>query len=200
MFENIQEWYMQLQGSEHTFWTIAIIASVVFLIQALLTMVGMDAHTDIDFDFHDGDTMDTGGAVSLFSIRSLVNFFVGFGWAGVTFIGTDIPVWLVYIIAIAVGVAFAYLYIYMRRKMMKFEHNGAFKIADCLGMEADVYLRIPAQRSGRGKVQVSINGSVQELDAVTEGDTLPSGSRIKVTAVEGSILVVENIHSGDIVI
>lgn len=200
MIENIQDWYMQLQGSEQTFWGTAIIASAVFLIQALLTMIGMDAHTDIDFDFHDGDTMDTGGAVSLFSIRSLVNFFVGFGWAGVTFINSGLPLWLVYIIAIAIGFAFAYLYIYMRRKMMKLEHNGAFRITDCIGLEADVYLRIPAQRSGRGKVQVSINGSVLELDAVTEGDALPSGSRIKVTAVEGNILVVENVHSGDIVI
>lgn len=200
MFANIQDWYMQLQGSEQTFWTIALIASGVFLVQALLTMIGMDAHADMDFDFHDGDTMDTGGAVSLFSIRSLVNFFVGFGWAGVTFINSGIPVWLVYIIAIAVGLAFAYLYIYMRRKMMKLEHNGAFKINECIGLEADVYLRIPAQRQGRGKVQVSANGSVLELDAVTEGEELKSGSRIKITAVEGNILVVEDVHSGDIVI
>lgn len=200
MFENIQNWYMQLEGSEHTFWTIAIIASAVFLIQALLTLIGMDTHADMDVDIPDGDTMDTGGAVSLFSIRSLVNFFVGFGWSGVTFLNNGLPVWLVYIISIAVGVAFAYLYILMRRQMMKFEHNGAFKVADCVGLEADVYLRIPAQRTGRGKVQVSVNGSVLELDAVTEGESLPSGSRIKVTAVEGSILVVENVHFGDIVI
>lgn len=200
MMETLQNWYMQLDGSEQTFWTIALIASGIFLVQAILTMIGMDVHADMDVDIPDGDTMDTGGAVSLFSIRSLVNFFVGFGWAGVTFVNNGMPIWLVYVISIAVGLAFAYLYIFMRKRLMKLEHNGAFKIADCEGLEADVYLRIPAQRTGRGKVQVSVNGSVLELDAVTEGDALASGTRIKIVAVEGTIVVVENVHSGDIVI
>lgn len=186
---------MTLNGTEQTFWGIALVASAIFIIQALLTMIGMDVHADMDFDFTDGDTMDTGGAMSLFSIRSLVNFFVGFGWAGVTFINSGIPVWLVYIIAIAVGLAFAYLYILMRRRMMKLEHNGAFKINDCIGLEADVYLRIPAHRSGRGKVQVSVNGSIHELDAITEGDEIKTGAHVRVVAIEGNILKVETQNS-----
>lgn len=191
MIETFQTWFGALSANEQTFWGVALVASAVFLVQAVLTMIGMDMHADMDVDIPDGDTMDTGGAVSLFSIRSLVNFFVGFGWAGVTFIGMGMPVWLVYVIAVVVGLAFAYLYIFMRRKMMKMEHNGAFKIADCIGLEADVYLRVPANKSGRGKVQVSVNGSVQELDAMTDGEELKSGSHIRIIGAEGSVLIVE---------
>lgn len=190
MMTNMQAWYTALDGTEQTFWTIALVASAVFLVQALLTMVGMDAHADMDFDFTDGDTMDTGGAVSLFSIRSLVNFFVGFGWAGVTFLGC-MPTWLLYVVAAFVGFCFAYLYVFMRRKLMRLERNGALRIGDCVGLEGDVYLRIPAAGQGRGKVQLSVNGSIHELDAVTKGPELKTGSRVKVVDVSGSVLTVE---------
>ena len=82
MIDNFLTWYSTLQGPEQIFWTIALIATAVFAVQMILTIVGIDAHDVADLDFADGDTMDTGGAVSLFSVRSLVNFFVGLGWGG----------------------------------------------------------------------------------------------------------------------
>ena len=46
-----------------------------------------------------------------------------------------------------------------------------------------VYLRIPATGSGKGKVQVSQNGSVHELDALTDGDEIPSGAKVKIVEI-----------------
>lgn len=191
MLENLQAWFNALNGSEQTFWGIAIVASVIFLIQAILTLIGMDADTDMDFDFTDGDTMDTGGAVSLFSVRSLVNFFFGFGWAGVSFVNSISVKWVVYLIAIIAGLCFAYLYIFIRRKLMKLERNGAMNRNECIGLEGEVYLRIPANGSGQGKVQLSINGSIHELDASTDGPELKTGSIVRVTGINGSVLKVE---------
>lgn len=187
----LQTWYMSLQGSEHFFWTITIIASTIFGIQLILTIIGMEHDFDIEMgslDGHDG-TMDTGGAVSLFSIRSFINFFVGFGWSGVSFLGL-MPIWLVYIISTIIGIGFAYMYIYLRKKMMKLEHNGAFKIERCKDTDAEVYIRIPAERSGVGKVQVSQNGSIHEIDAVTDGEEIKSGTRVYVAEIEGNVAVV----------
>ena len=76
-------------------------------------------------------------------------------------------------------------------KMKKLEHNGAYKIADCVGKSCDVYLRIPAAGEGRGKVQISLNGSIHEFDAVSTGEALATGKRVKVVAVEGTVLTVE---------
>jgi len=82
----------------------------------------------------------------------------------------------------------------MFRQLMKLESNGAFRIEDCVGKACDVYLRIPAARSGQGKVQVSFGGSVQELDAVTDGEQLPSGAKVRVVQlIEGRLLLVEKI-------
>lgn len=189
MIDTFQAWFLTLGSAGQTFWAIALIASAVLLVQALLTMIGMDVHADMDVDIPDGDTMDAGGAVSLFSIRSLVNFFVGFGWAGVTFVGT-MPLWLTYVVAVIVGVLFAYMYIFMRRKLKGLERNGAFRVSDCVGKEADVYLRIPAAGQGRGKVQASINGSVHEIDAVSQGPAIATGQRVSITSAEGTLLTV----------
>ena len=101
MTEFLQQWFTSLSAIEQFFWSIALVASAIFLLQAIMTLVGMDA--DYDFDFVDGDTLDAGGAMSLFSIRSIVNFFLGFGWGGVTMIGKTDSTFLIYLVAILAG-------------------------------------------------------------------------------------------------
>ena len=184
-------WFQGLEPAAQVFWGCAIVSSAIFLIQAILTMIGMDHDMDFEVGDFDGDTMDTGGAVSLFSIRSLVNFFVGFGWAGVSFYNDISSKAVLYFIAICVGLLFSYATVFLIKKMKKLEHNGAYKIADCVGKTCDVYLRIPAAGEGKGKVQISLNGSIHEFDAVSTGEAIATGKRVKVMAVEGNVLKVD---------
>ena len=183
-------WFQGLEPAAQAFWGCAIVSSTIFLIQAILTMIGMDHDMDFEVGDFDGDTMDTGGAVSLFSIRSLVNFFVGFGWTGVSFYNDISSKALLYFVAICVGCLFSFATVFLIKKMKKLEHNGAYKIADCVGKSCDVYLRIPAAGEGRGKVQISLNGSIHEFDAVSTGEAIATGKRVKVVAVEGNVLKV----------
>lgn len=186
--------FVALTLQMQVFWACAILGSFVFAVQIILTMLGIDGH-DADVDFVgadvDGDTLDMGGGLSLFSVRNLVNFAVGFGWAGVCLDHTITNRLLLSFVAFLVGIAFVLMFFYIKRQTRKLEHNGAFQIEDCVGRSVDVYLRIPAGKSGRGKVQVSLNGSVQELDAVTEGDMIASGQKADVLRViDGSTLLV----------
>lgn len=185
-------WYMSLAPTLQVFWGCALISTFVFVIQAVLTIIGMDsAEINMDVDF-DGDTMDAGGGMSLFTIRSLVNFFVGFGWAGISFYNSISNVFLLYVVSLIVGCAFGYMYIFLRKRLMRLESNGAMDINESLGKEADVYLRIPAEGKGSGKVQISLGGSVFELPAVTNQEDIPSGKRVKVVEViDGKTLRVE---------
>jgi membrane-bound ClpP family serine protease len=48
-------------------------------------------------------------------------------------------------------------------------------------------------KSGTGKIQVSINGSFHELNAVTEGEEILSGESVKIINTENKILIVEKI-------
>ena len=172
------------------YWVCAIVGTVVFVVQMVLVLVGMDS-IDTDVDFDGADTMDLGGGLSLFSIKNFVNFLVGFGWAGVCLQDVIANRWLLCLVAVAVGVAFVYMFFVIKKQTRKLEHNGAFKIEDCVGKTVDVYLRIPAERKGKGKVQVSLNGSVQEIEAMTDGEEIASGRKAVVAdVIDGTTLLV----------
>ena len=57
-----------------------------------------------------------------------------------------------------------------------------------------MYLTIPEKKSGKGKVIVSVRGSVRELDAMTDKETkIISGSVVKIVRIENeNILIVES--------
>lgn len=173
------------------YWVCAIVGTVVFAVQMVLVLVGMDS-IDTDVDFDGPDTMDLGGGLSLFSIKNFVNFLVGFGWTGVCLQGVIANKWLLCLVAVAVGAAFVYMFFVIKKQTKKLEHNGAFKIEDCVGKTVDVYLRIPGEKRGKGKVQVSLNGSVQEIEAMTEGEDIASGRKVVVMEViDGMTLLVK---------
>ncbi|MBR3619747.1 MAG: NfeD family protein [Bacteroidaceae bacterium] len=185
------EMYQSMDTWMQVFWGCALIGSLVFIVQMVLTLVGMDS-SDMDVDFDGADTMDLGGGISLFSIKNFVNFIVGFGWAGVCFSGAIENRWLLTLMAVLVGVAFVFMFFFIKKQTKKLEHNGAFNIADCVGKTVDVYLRIPGNKSGKGKVQVSLNGSVHEFEALTEGEAIASGQKVEVVSViDGSTVLVK---------
>lgn len=187
------DWYNSLEPALKVYWGIAIFASVIFVIQTVMSFVGIsDVDTDVDVDAN-VDGLDDAGAMHLLSIRNIVYFLLGLGWAGVSLWGTIANRLVLAIVAIVVGCLFVAIFLFLFRQMMKLQHNGAFDINDAMGKTVDVYLRIPASGQGIGKVQVSFNGSVQEIDAKTDGDTLiPSGAKVRVIEVlNNRVLLVE---------
>ena len=200
------EWYNALPSPLQVYWVIALVTSLVFLIQMVLTFIGIgDADTDVDFGgdtdfggdagFSDGDTLDTGGAMQLFTIRNFINFLLGLGWGGVCLYSVIPNTIVLSLVSILVGVLFVYIFLIIYRQLRKLERNGAYHIDDCVGQTVDVYLTIPSNRSGMGKVQISFSGSVQELSALTDSDTpLRSGSKVRVTEViDGTTVLVEKL-------
>ena len=197
--DTLSAWYGSLEPSLRVYWGIAIFASVVFLIQMVLTFLGLGDTDGGDFDTGgfdsdgSGETMDTGGAMSLFTVRNFVNFFLGIGWGGVCFSSSISNGTLLALVALLTGCLFVGIFIFMFRQLMRLEHDGSFDIKECVGQIADVYLRIPQGRTGEGKVQYSFHGSVQELAAITDGETIPSGAKVRIVdVVGGHTLLVEN--------
>ena len=164
------------------FWGCAVVASLIFLVQMVLTLIGMDS-SDMDVDFDGANTMDLGGGLNLFTIKNFIVFLVGFGWAGVCFYNSITSSVLLILVAVIVGLLFVGIFVVIYKQTKKLEHNGAFQIDEVKGTTVSVYLRIPAQGSGKGKVQVSQNGSVHELDALTDGEEIPSGAKVKVVEI-----------------
>lgn len=191
--EEFSNWFSALPSTLQLFWGCALLSSLIFLVQAALTLLGMDGDSDFDLDASSSsDTMDLGGGLSLFSVRSFVNFFVGFGWAGISFYDFISSKILLYIVAAVVGCGFVWLYFFIRRQAMRLQSDGSIKVKKCIGSYCDVYLRIPGENAGTGKVQISINGSIHEMSAITYGPLLPSNSHARVVDVlDNDVLVVE---------
>ncbi len=174
--------YQGLDTMQQVFWGCAIVASVIFIVQFLLTMMGLD-HSDVDVDFDGSDTMDLGNGINLFSIKNFVNFFLGFGWAGICLRDAITNKALLMLASLAVGCLFVAMFVFIYKQTRKLEKNGAFDIHDCLDKAASVYMRIPAGCQGKGKIQISIDGSVHEIYALTDEDEIPSGQTVKVTEI-----------------
>jgi len=187
--------FNSLEPLQKFFWTIACCASLVFIIQTIMTFVGLGTDTDVDAGPMDGsvDSMEDGALSGVFSFRNLINFLLGYGWAGALLYGTIEKGWLLQLVAIAVGLLFVLAFVFMFRQVMKLSHDGSFKMQEAVGLKADVYLRIPASRSGRGKVQVSVKGSVHEIDAMTDNtEEIATGGQVKIVKVLGDdLLLVE---------
>ena len=187
--------FNSLEPLQKFFWIIALCASLVFLIQTIMTFVGLGTDADVDAGPMDGsvDSMEDGSLSGVFSFRNLINFLLGYGWAGALLFSSIEKGWLLQVVAIAVGLAFVLAFVFMFRQVMKLSHDGSFKMSEAVGLKADVYLRIPASRSGRGKVQVSVKGSVHEVDAMTDrNDEIATGGQVKIVKVLGDdLLLVE---------
>jgi hypothetical protein len=187
------EYFENLDALLKTFWFVAIPTSLIFLIQTVMTFIGADAGDGIEADF-DSNLSDTEAPFQLFSLRNLINFLLGFSWTGISFYNTIHNPLLLILLSVIVGSLFIFLFFIVIKQVMKLAENNSFNISDTLHKTAEVYLPIPANKSGKGKVLISIKGSVRELDAMTEKEKIDVGATIKVVKVEsGNILFVEKL-------
>ncbi len=174
-----------------TFWYVAIPTSLIFLIQTILTFVGADTADGLEADISDTSVDDS---FQLFSLRNLVNFLLGFSWTGISLfevVGNN--VYLI-ILSVGVGIVFVYLFYFIISQVQMLAEDNSFDILNTLNKTAEVYLTIPGNKSGKGKVMISVKGSYHELDAMTEQESIKSGTLVKVTKIENDkILIVETI-------
>lgn len=174
------------------FWFVAIPVSVIFLIQTVMTFMGADSDDGSGADFNgdlDGNSGHT--PMQLFSLRNLINFLLGLGWGGISFYSIIRNQFLLVTVAILIGLLFVAMFFFVIKQMMRLQENNSFNINNTLNKTGHVYLTIPARKNGKGKVQVSVNGAVHELDAFSEDEVLSNGALVKVIAIldASSVLV-----------
>lgn len=172
------------------YWYIAIPVSLIFIVQTVLTFIGIDADVDTDFEVHhDGE-----GPFQLFSFRNLINFLIGLSWTGIAFYSTINNHLILIAISVVIGIAFVLFFFFIIQQIQRLAEDNSFKIESTLSKTGQVYLTIPARKEGKGKIQISVKGTVHELPAITEHDKLETGAMVRVTSIlDEHILVVEKI-------
>lgn len=190
------QWFASLGLLGQIFLCMAAPSTVILLIQIVLSLLGFDHDGDGDFDMPpdavdvDGGEVDISAAdvadLQFFSLRSVIAFFVTFGWMGVSLVKTDLsPVWI-FAIAFLCGVFVMALVAVLMRAMYRLQSDGTADIRKAVGVSGSVYMTVPAQRGGKGKVNVMIGDTLTERDAVTDEETpLKFGEEVMVVGISG---------------
>ncbi|MCR5709491.1 MAG: NfeD family protein [Bacteroidales bacterium] len=196
-------WWASLSVVMKILWGVTLTASLIFVIQSIMTFIGadageggIDADVDTGFDSEAADATVEGGT-NLYTFRNFVNFFLGFGWSAILLQERISSVPLLLVISAAVGVGLVALVMYLFKLLGQMQQSGNINVyKSAVGCTGNVYLTIPGARAGEGKVQISINGAVREYNAVSDGETLRTGTQIRVAEVlSPDTLLVEPLES-----
>ena len=193
----------------------ALLGTMVFLIKLGLMALGAGADADVDVPHdvdiphdvdvpHDIDVQadahdalghdDSTAAFTYLSIQGIAAFVMGFGWGGL--IGLRTFRWELLssvVLAVAFGAFLMWLLGILLRAVYSLQQSGNIRIADTVGCEGVVYTNIPGAGEGRGSVRVVIDDRARIYNAVTEGEALPTKSRVRVTQAnrDNSVTVVK---------
>jgi membrane protein implicated in regulation of membrane protease activity len=191
---SINNWWFHLSGAEQVFWAIAVIFTILFTIQFVISLIGLDFDSDIDvdgshMDMHSGYDVDP--SFTLFSVRSIIAFFTFFGWVGVIALSNNLTLSMASILATISGLIAMFFVAIILYQLIKLSEEGTIKIDEALGKYGEVYIPIPANQSGKGRVTVQFENSSMELDAMTDGPTIKTGTVVYIFKVfDDNILLV----------
>jgi hypothetical protein len=191
----MEVWFSGLETFEQVYWTIAVAGSVVFLFITVLTFFGggdVADSGDVDAEI----TGDTGIGFQFITFKNLIGFFTLFGWSGIACIDAGLSKPVTVIISVICGLIMMAVMGAMFYYMSKLTSSGTLNYKNAINAVGEVYLTIGADRSKMGKAHVRIQGSLRELEALTDASTdLISGSVIRVKDVtDNGILIVEPLN------
>ncbi|MGB0678141.1 MAG: NfeD family protein [Polyangiales bacterium] len=193
MWQALAQW----PAADRIFLLAGIAGGLSFTIWLVLQFVGglgEGGGGDVDTGAADGGGDVSGSAdisFTLLSFQGISSFFTMFGFVGLS---ARREMHLPVIVAVAIGVVSGLLMSWLIARLFRFFHNlqssGTLDPNRAAGQEGSVYLRIPA--GGTGKVQLSLQGRLQVMEAVSDhAELIDSGQRVRVVrVVDGHTLVV----------
>ncbi len=204
------DWWNSLELITQIFYCIAIPSTLILLIQTIMMLVGMGDDGDItdadigdapDGDVIDGvfgedtvsETPDFEGldGLRIFTVKGIIAFLVVFGWVGIVMSGASVPLWITLPVATVSGFFMMVLLALLMKLVLKLRSSGNIDNRNAIGTAGKVYLTIPAERGGEGKVQILLQGSFVERNAVTDcTEAIPTGSEVVVTGVSGGTTLI----------
>lgn len=193
------KWWNGLHSFQQVLFVVACAATLFMIVQIILLAIGSgdnDATFDGDTSVDDVDTINDGGVgltifgLRVLTVRSVIAFLAVGSW--LTFALFFSISFYALIPGIAAGVAAAFAIALFFKATEKLQNSGNLKVENTVGKTAEVYLTVPAQRKGAGKVNVYVQERLAEMEAVTDNaEPLKTGERVKIvgTMGEGTVVV-----------
>jgi len=207
-------WFQSLRLIEQFFAVFAVPATLVLILQTVMLLLGLGgsggADTGLESDTSgigevpaegtDFDVSDASGAESadahegyqdtglrMFTVRGLITFFTLFGWTGLVCVQTNMPVVASVLVAFLAGLAGMAITAFLLKAVSRLQSDGSVNFANAVGKTANVYIRVPANRSNKGKVNLILQERFMEVSAVTDEESdLPAGSEVVVVGMSSN--------------
>ena len=210
------DWWNSLDGLLRALYCVAIPATLILVIQTVLTMVsgfddgaGVDVSDTSGLDLPDGGdggapdldlpergAMDGGNpgdvaAMHLLTLQTVVAFLTAFSWSTIGALTAGANAGVSLVIGLVIGAAAMFVVAKIVQLSSRLAENGTIDLTNAIGETGEVYLPIPAHGAGVGKVTLCVQGSFVECEARTQGEALSTGQSVRVTDVHGGALIVE---------
>jgi hypothetical protein len=188
-----------------------IVGGTVLLFQFAMMLMGLSDDSDMsgmsgadigggvltsgDADWHeaaDADLGHPGGPwfYEVLSLRTLSAAATFFGLTGKTLMAYDHSPLLTFTWATFAGLVAMWIVYWLFKQVYKLQHSGTEDIRNALGRPASVYVPIPGNRAGLGKVTFRMQDRLVEYQAVTEDhERLMTGEKVVVVGIVNSDIV-----------
>ncbi|MBN1568392.1 MAG: hypothetical protein JXA73_11145 [Acidobacteria bacterium] len=198
-----------LNGLEKIFLACAVFGGGFFILRTILMLTGF-GDTDSDTDSgHIDDTSDhiedldhashaaADAGLKILTVQGLTAFVMMFGLTGYAISRSSL---LGSIMTIVVGILVGIFTMWLIAKgfalMKSMQSSGTMQVYEAMGREGTVYLTIPAE--GIGKIQVTISGRLQVVDAVSlDKVQLKTGERICVSEIDSTGMLAVRKYAGE---
>lgn len=195
-----------------TFYLIcAAVGGTVFLLQLVLSLISAGGHDGAGgasggamngagqgvghgvghgYDAQVGGAIDHDGAFwGVFSLKAMVAGVTALGLGGLLAITLGANPLLSLPIALACAFGAMMLVAMLLRSLVKLSDDGTARLQNAGGKHGIVYISIPGEKAGIGKVHLELQGRTVEVDANTYGPSLDTGTRVVVTGIIGPNMV-----------
>ncbi|MBN1346593.1 MAG: hypothetical protein JXQ73_28140 [Phycisphaerae bacterium] len=156
---------------------------------------GHDAHDAMphqhggDARAHDPEAQGSGqsqlGFLKILTFRTVVAAIAFFGLAGLAATGSKLSPTTSLGIATGAGLAALFVVHELMKTLASLRSEGTVRIQTAVGQPGRIYLRVPGNRSGAGKVTLKLQNRTMEYKAVTNQGELPTGTDVVVVDVIG---------------
>jgi len=159
--------------------------------QLLLSLTGLGHHADLH-DLPTGDLDGTADGVEhggewfagMLSFRAITAALTVFGLVGMGgSAGQRFDPLQTLMIALVAGGSVLYGVGWLLRSLYQFKSEGTVQIEQAVGKTGSVYLSIPGNNTGTGKVTVRVQGRTMQYGAMTSEEDLDSGTPVVIVSV-----------------
>lgn len=188
----METWFEALTLFEKVYWIVAITGSIILLILIVMTLIGGDVedmgNVDADVD------ADTGIGFQFLSFKNLMGFFTIFGWSGIACIENGLGTFPTLAISVVSGLFMMFAMAALFYYLAKMQSSGTLNLKNAKNQIGEVYLTVGAKRSKIGKVSVNVQGTLRELQALTDEEKdLVQGNVVKVDDVTDTGILIVNL-------